>query len=282
MVEQLGLGLRAQVLDVGCGPGWMSEYLARCGYWVTGVDISEDMVGIARERVAAIPGSVGEGIEPQAEFHAMPVRDMPWESRFDAAVLYDTMHHFDGEVETLRVILRTLAPGGRIYIREGREARARAPRTSATSSPRWSSTGRSSRRSTRSTCAGRSRRRASWTCSSSWRSTGSCRSTTPARRWGCSPAGRGSAPGRRKPATNTLIATKPVADTGGADAWRARVTVAAAPAGGARRLAARAAARREHGARLLAGADGVPVPGGHRQHRPVRARATGSGSSCRA
>ena len=29
------------------------------------------------------------------------------------------MHHFDDEVETLRVILRTLAPGGRIYIREG-------------------------------------------------------------------------------------------------------------------------------------------------------------------
>ena len=24
VVDQLGLGLRAQVLDVGCGPGWMS------------------------------------------------------------------------------------------------------------------------------------------------------------------------------------------------------------------------------------------------------------------
>jgi SAM-dependent methyltransferase len=119
IVEQLGLGLRAQVLDVGCGPGWLSEFLARCGYWVTGIDISEDMVEIARERVAAIDQPIGDGIEPVAEFHAMPVRDLPWSDRFDAAILYDTMHHFDDEVATLEVIGKTLVPGGRIYIREG-------------------------------------------------------------------------------------------------------------------------------------------------------------------
>jgi SAM-dependent methyltransferase len=119
IVDELKLGLRAQVLDVGCGPGWMSEYLARCGYWVTGIDISEDMVEIARLRVSRIPEQVGEGVEPLAEFHAMPVLEMPWRDRFDAAILYDTMHHFDDEVETLRVILRTLVPGGKIYIREG-------------------------------------------------------------------------------------------------------------------------------------------------------------------
>ena len=78
LVELLQLGVRAQVLDVGCGPGWLSEFLARCGYWVTGVDISPDMVEIARTRVDEIPGPVGEGIEPLAEFHAMPVLEMPW------------------------------------------------------------------------------------------------------------------------------------------------------------------------------------------------------------
>src|SRR5919106_1063909 len=119
IVERLQLHLRAQVLDVGCGPGWLSEYLARCGYWVTGVDVSPDMVRIARERVDAIEGPVGEGIEPQAEFHAMHVREMPWRSRFDAAILYDTMHHFDDELETLRVIRSTLVPGGLIYLDEG-------------------------------------------------------------------------------------------------------------------------------------------------------------------
>jgi SAM-dependent methyltransferase len=119
IVEQLGLGLRAQVLDVGCGPGWLSEFLARCGYWVTGIDISEDMVEIARERVTDMDRPIGENIAPVAEFHAMPVQELPWSDRFDAAILYDTMHHFDDEAATLQVILKTLVPGGRIYIREG-------------------------------------------------------------------------------------------------------------------------------------------------------------------
>ena len=119
IVDHLDLGLRDQVLDVGCGPGWMSEFLARCGYAVTGVDVSEDMVAIARERIAAINGEVGGGIGPVAEFHAMPVLELPWRARFEAAVLYDAMHHFDNEQETLRAIRRALAPGGRIYIHEG-------------------------------------------------------------------------------------------------------------------------------------------------------------------
>jgi SAM-dependent methyltransferase len=120
IVERLDLGLRAQILDVGCGPGWLSELLARCGYWVTGIDISEDMVKIAEERIAAIPRPLGEGVEePVAEFHAMPVRELPWTDRFDAAIFYDTLHHFDDEVETLRAILRSLVPGGRVYIEEG-------------------------------------------------------------------------------------------------------------------------------------------------------------------
>jgi SAM-dependent methyltransferase len=118
VVQLLQLGLRAEVLDVGCGPGWLSELLARCGYSVTGIDISPDMIEIARERIAAL-GEIGEGIEAQAEFHAMPVRELPWSNRFDAAILYDTMHHFDGEVETLEVIRRTLVPGGQLFIHEG-------------------------------------------------------------------------------------------------------------------------------------------------------------------
>ncbi len=119
IVDQLDLGLRDQVLDVGCGPGWLSEFLARCGYAVTGVDVSEDMVEIARGRVAAIAEQVGVGIGPVAEFHAMPVLELPWRARFEAAILYDAMHHLDDEVATLEVIRRTLVPGGRIFIHEG-------------------------------------------------------------------------------------------------------------------------------------------------------------------
>ena len=118
-VGRLELGIRDQVLDVGSGPGWLSEFLARCGYWVTGVDVSEDMVEIARTRLEAIQQPIGPGMTAVAEFHAMPVMELPWKERFDAAILYDAMHHFDDELETLRVIRRTLVHGGRIFIHEG-------------------------------------------------------------------------------------------------------------------------------------------------------------------
>ncbi len=120
IVESLSLTAGARVLDVGCGPGWMSEWLVRCGYRVTGVDISEDMIAIARERVRRVGAFENSGPdEISAEFHAMPVRDMDFEEEFDAAILYDAMHHFDDEAATLAVIHRALAPGGRIYIHEG-------------------------------------------------------------------------------------------------------------------------------------------------------------------
>jgi SAM-dependent methyltransferase len=119
IVDRLDLDVRAQVLDVGCGPGWLSEFLSRCGYWVTGIDVSEDMVRVARERLAMIDQPISADMRPLAEFHAIPASEIEWTNRFDAAVLYDAMHHLDDEVETLRKIRRSLVPGGRIFIHEG-------------------------------------------------------------------------------------------------------------------------------------------------------------------
>jgi SAM-dependent methyltransferase len=120
IIERLNLGPGAQVLDVGCGPGWLSEWLARCGYQVTGIDVSKEMVAIARQRAEGITvGETGMSPAPVVEFHAMQVTELPWTERFDAAILYDALHHFHDERATLERIRRSLAPGGRIYIHEG-------------------------------------------------------------------------------------------------------------------------------------------------------------------
>ena len=119
VVEALHLGPGARVLDIGCGPGWLSEFLARCGYHVTGVDVSEDMIAIARKRLDGVRASLAGVAELHAEFAAMPVRQLPWTDQFDAVVIYDALHHFDEELETLKAIRATLIPGGRLYVHEG-------------------------------------------------------------------------------------------------------------------------------------------------------------------
>jgi 2-polyprenyl-3-methyl-5-hydroxy-6-metoxy-1,4-benzoquinol methylase len=56
-------GLR--VLDAGCGGGYLSNQLQAKGANVTGVDVSEQMIEIARERCPAV------------EFHATSIAAMP-------------------------------------------------------------------------------------------------------------------------------------------------------------------------------------------------------------
>ena len=48
LVDVLGLGAGAQVLDVGCGPGRHSHELARRGIGVVGIDVSATFVDLAR------------------------------------------------------------------------------------------------------------------------------------------------------------------------------------------------------------------------------------------
>lgn len=125
IVEILDLDRRAQVLDAGCGPGWLTEFLARCGYCVVGVDVSPDMIAIARARVDALPTDAGFGTPPLAELIAMPVAEIPWRGRFDAVIVNDSLHHFDDENRTLRVLRKSLVPGGRLFIQEAAWPRRR-------------------------------------------------------------------------------------------------------------------------------------------------------------
>jgi SAM-dependent methyltransferase len=47
-----GLGTGSTVLEIGCGPGQLTERLARHGFDVTAVDIGPSMVAAARRRLA--------------------------------------------------------------------------------------------------------------------------------------------------------------------------------------------------------------------------------------
>src|SRR5688572_15375703 len=77
LVECLSLEPGARILDVGCGPGRHAHALARSGFEVVGVDISDRFIALAREN--APPGA-------PVTFERADARALRFDSEFDAVI----------------------------------------------------------------------------------------------------------------------------------------------------------------------------------------------------
>jgi SAM-dependent methyltransferase len=103
VLSGLALPDHARILDAGCGSGRNMVELARRGT-VTGVELSETSVGLARER------DVGEVL-------AGSVLDMPFpDASFDLACSLDVIEHLEDDVGALRELRRTVVPGGWLLV----------------------------------------------------------------------------------------------------------------------------------------------------------------------
>lgn len=100
------------VLDLGCGRGRHSLSLARRGYDVTGVDLSETSIRTARTRATE------QGVEG-VRFLVGDMRE-PFPETVDAVVnLFTSFAYFETDLENeqvLRNIHGMLRPGGRVLI----------------------------------------------------------------------------------------------------------------------------------------------------------------------
>ncbi len=95
----------AKLLDLGCGTGWTSYIFAKRGYDITAQDISPDMIDYANKNKAK------EGLQ-NVNFIVSGYEDINFDSEFDCAVFYDSLHHAVDEEAALRMVYKALKPGG--------------------------------------------------------------------------------------------------------------------------------------------------------------------------
>lgn len=98
-VQRLSPGER--VLDIGCGYGALAYDMAVVGALITGIDLNEQNISVAKERfthdnLILIVGDV--------------TRDLPDES-VDTVVMSNVLEHLDKRVEFLRDVQQKLHPG---------------------------------------------------------------------------------------------------------------------------------------------------------------------------
>ena len=105
----LDLKLTDSVLELGCGVARIGVPLApRVGFW-QGVDISQNMVDVAKQRLVGLNNTAAQALTRPA----LPFPD----ASFDAVYCIAVFIHMDKEdfYLYLREALRVLKPGGRIY-----------------------------------------------------------------------------------------------------------------------------------------------------------------------
>jgi ubiquinone/menaquinone biosynthesis C-methylase UbiE len=105
-IQQMKVPADARVLDVGCGSGWATRLLA--GYaingQVTGIDIADEMIRVARESSAAFPN---------ADFEVASAEQLPFtDSEFTHVFSMESLYYYTDIAKALGEIHRVLRPGG--------------------------------------------------------------------------------------------------------------------------------------------------------------------------
>jgi 2-polyprenyl-6-hydroxyphenyl methylase/3-demethylubiquinone-9 3-methyltransferase len=98
-----------KVIDIGCGGGLLSEGMAARGAQVTGIDLSEKPLGVARLHLYESGLSVDYQLisaEAMAEAHA---------GEFDAVTCLEMLEHVPDPASIVAACARLVKPGGHVF-----------------------------------------------------------------------------------------------------------------------------------------------------------------------
>jgi SAM-dependent methyltransferase len=102
-------GSEGKLLEIGCGIGVDSIQLAKCGFDVTAVDLTENALQVAKEFAAEREVSINFQLA-NAEKLEFPDRS------FDAVYSFGVLHHTPDIQQAVAEVHRVLRPGGRAYV----------------------------------------------------------------------------------------------------------------------------------------------------------------------
>jgi len=108
----------ASLLDVPCGNGRHAVELAGRGYFLTGVDLSEEFIAEARASAPAIRWTLGD------------MCDLPWTAEFQGAYCCGNSFAYlnpAGACQFFAAVARALKPGGRLVMDTGMAAESILP-----------------------------------------------------------------------------------------------------------------------------------------------------------
>jgi 2-polyprenyl-3-methyl-5-hydroxy-6-metoxy-1,4-benzoquinol methylase len=100
-------GKKCRILDIGCGNGSLSNFVAQQGYEVVGVEESESGVKIAQQSY------------PDCKFIAASIYDFPYdqlENSFDIIISTEVIEHLPYPRELAKVAKRCLKDNGTVII----------------------------------------------------------------------------------------------------------------------------------------------------------------------
>ncbi len=114
IVRLLGRARLENLLDAGTGTGRMLELLAPHIGRGLGIDVSPDMLAIARDRLVKC-GATHCQVR-RGDVYRLPFADGSTVTGFDAVIFHQVLHYLDDPQAALREAMRVTRPGGRIVI----------------------------------------------------------------------------------------------------------------------------------------------------------------------
>ena len=109
-VERAGPLAGRKVLDVGCGGGLLAEAMARKGAVVTGIDLADDLLQVARLH------ALEAGVDVDYRLTSAEVHAADHAAGYEIAACMEMLEHVPDPTAVIGALARLVRPGGHVFI----------------------------------------------------------------------------------------------------------------------------------------------------------------------